>query len=148
MKMSFRRVRKSGPRSGEQGFSLLEVLIAASLLIIVFYGITQYYIRGRTQIDYEENRRKATAVAQNRLDGIRRDYTYDTLPALNGTTANFVVENKTYQVTHTIATDMAFLAAQTNATTITLTVRWPEKVGASTVTRSLTTATVLARGMP
>ena len=146
--MSFGRLRKCRRRRAEEGFSLLEVLIASFLLLIVFYGITQYYIRGRTQIDYEENRRKATAVAQNRLDGIRRDYTYDALPGLSGATANFVVENKTYQVSHAIAADMAFQAAQPNATTIALTVQWPEKVGASTVTRSLATSTVLARGMP
>jgi hypothetical protein len=108
-------------------------MIAAFLLLIVFYGITQYYVRGRTQLDYEENRRKATAVAQDRLDGIRRDFTYDQLPGLDGTTKDFPVENKIYQVLHHVAPDSAFKAAQSQATTITLTVSWPEG-GIETVT--------------
>jgi Tfp pilus assembly protein PilV len=126
------------------GFSLLEVMIAAMLLIIVFFGLAQLYTRGRTQIDYEEDRRKATAVAQARLDGLRRDYTYDRLPAVNGTDTTFVVDNRSYRVHHYIYRGRP----ETNATTESLVVYWNARTYAGTITRSLSTTTIVARGMP
>ena len=84
------------------GFSLLEVMIAAFLLIIVFFGLAQIYARSRTQLDYEEDRRKATAVAQARLDGLRRDYGFDLLPALDGTDTTIVSDSRDYIISHYI----------------------------------------------
>jgi Tfp pilus assembly protein PilV len=141
----------SGPRQKwprvrhlDGGFSLVEVMVAAFLLLIVFYGISQYYVRGRTQIDYEENRRKATAIAEARLDGIRRDYRYDDLSSLNGVDTTFVVENKNFRVTHVVTAD----APEAQATTIAITVNWSEKASGSIVNRSVQATTFLARGMP
>ena len=148
--MSFGRFRKSGRRRAEEGFSLLEVLIAAFLLLIVFYGVTQYYVRGRTQIDYEENRRRATAIAQDRLDGIRRDYRYDHLitRARPWPDTTFVIvdsgASRSYRVSHEVTPG----APEPEATTLTVTVNWSEKVAGVDVPRSLQTTTMLARGMP
>jgi Tfp pilus assembly protein PilV len=132
------------PASREDGFSLLEVMVAALLLLIVFFGLAQLYTRGRTQMGYEEDRRKATAVAQARLDGIRRDYGYDALAALNGTTTSYTVDGRNFSVLHAVTTD----SPEPQSTSITLTVSWAAKTYSGTVTRSLNTTTILARGMP
>jgi len=127
-----------------RGLTLLEVLIAASLLLILFFGLSLTYMRGRTQVDYEEDRRKATAVAQARLDGIRRDFRYDDLPGLDGTDTTFVVDNRTFTVSHSVAADVP----EPQATTMGVTVTWNAKVNGADVSRTLTTATILGRGMP
>jgi type II secretory pathway pseudopilin PulG len=138
-------MRYERTRRGQAGFSLLEVLIAAFLLLIVFFGVAHYYVGGRRQIDFEENRRKAGAVLQNRLDGIRREYTYDGLHYLNGRDTTFTVENKDYVVSHAVQVGYPDVSYQ--ATKLILRVRWQERVGSGTVTRADTVATVLARGM-
>jgi len=120
------------------------VLVAAFLLLIVMFGLMQFYVRGRTQLDYEEDRRKATAVAQARLDVLRRGFTYDLLPPLNGTTVTTTSDGRTYTIQHAVTV----AAPEPQATTVTLTVSWNARVGASTVQRSLVTTTILARGMP
>ena len=130
-------------RRGERGFSLLEVLIAAVLLMVVFFGLAQLYARGRGQLNHEEDRRKATAVAQARLDGLRRDFGYDDLPGLDGTDTTFAVDGRDFAVAHDITAD----APETNATTITLTVTWTARVGGGEVDRTLTTTTILGRGL-
>ena len=62
----------------ERGLTILEVLIAAVLLIVVMFWLTQFYVQGRKHLDYEENRRKATAVAQAQLDNVR-EWPYDSV---------------------------------------------------------------------
>jgi prepilin-type N-terminal cleavage/methylation domain-containing protein len=132
------------PRRLDEGFSLVEVMVAAVLLLIVFYGISQYYVRGRTQLDFEENRRKATAIGEARLDGIRRDFRYDDLTTLNGRDTTYVLENKNFRVSHTVTVD----TPEAQATTVTITVNWTERVAGNNVARSLQATTILARGMP
>jgi hypothetical protein len=58
--------------------TLIEVLISAVILIVVMFWLTQYYVQGRKHLDYEEHRRKATALAQARLDEVR-GWSYDSL---------------------------------------------------------------------
>ncbi|MBM3285865.1 MAG: type II secretion system protein [Candidatus Eisenbacteria bacterium] len=131
-------------RAGEGGFSLVEIMIAASLLLIAFFGITRYFVGGRRQLDYEENRRRATTVAQMRLDGLRRDYSYDDLPLVHGVDTTFVLENRSYRVAHAVSAD----SPETGATRVRVAVSWREKVSGSDVTRSLETTTVFGRGLP
>jgi Tfp pilus assembly protein PilV len=126
------------------GFSLLEVLIAAFLLIIVFFGLAQIYTRSRTQLDYEEDRRKATAVAQMRLDGLRRDYRFDLLPALDGTDTTIVADDRDYTISHYIFPHMP----DSHATKCSLTVAWTARVEGTDVERTLEATTILGRGMP
>lgn len=126
------------------GFSLVEVLVAAVLLMVVFFGLAQTHARARRQLDYEEDRRKASAVAQWRLDGIRRDYRYDDLVTLNGVDTTYVVDDRTYRVT----LDVTSGAPEAQATLLAATVTWTAKVADDEVDRSLTTTTILARGLP
>jgi Tfp pilus assembly protein PilV len=130
-------------RRGEAGFSLLEVFVAAFLLIIVFFGLAQTYMRGRVQIGYEEDRRKATAVAQWRLDGIRRDFAFDDLASLDGTTLTTQVDNRNYTIVHAITS-----GPESHAMTVELTITWQADVGGSDVSRSLVATTILGRGLP
>jgi len=123
---------------------MIEILIAAFLIIIVFFGLTQYYTRGRTHLNYEEDRRKATAVAEDRIDGIRRDYRYDDLPGLDGSDTTYVVDDRSYTVSHVVTPN----DPEDQATTLDLTVAWTAKVGGSDVSRSLNVTTILGRGMP
>ncbi|MBU2692640.1 MAG: prepilin-type N-terminal cleavage/methylation domain-containing protein [Candidatus Eisenbacteria bacterium] len=135
---------RTHPAGKERGFSLLEVLIAAVLLIIVFFGLAQLYMRGRNQLDYEEDRRKAIAVAQARIDGIRSDYRYDTLPGLDGNDTTYVVDNRNFTVSHQIFAGVP----EAEATTVTLNVSWTARVYGNNVDRTLEVTTMLGRGMP
>jgi len=128
----------------EGGFSLLEVLIAAVLLIIVFFGLAQLYAKGRNQMNYEEDRRKATAVAQARIDGIRSDYRYDMLPSLDGVDTTYVVDDRDFTVSQEITAG----APEPEATTVKLEVSWTAKVYGNDVERTLEVTTILGRGMP
>lgn len=126
------------------GFSLVETLIAAVLLLIVFFMMAQAYMRGRVLLDYQEDRRRATAVLQARLDGIRRDFRYDGLTTLAGSDTTYVVDNIAYTVSHQVL--MGTPEAQ--ATTLTLTVNWNAVVDGVDVPRSHECTTILARGLP
>jgi prepilin-type N-terminal cleavage/methylation domain-containing protein len=127
-----------------RGFTLLETMIAAVLLLVVFFALAQTYTRGRTQVDYEEDRRVATEVAQMRLDGLRRDYRYDDLPALAGSDTTYVVGRRRYTVSHEVTPG----SPEDQATTITITVSWVARVGGTDVSRTFSATTVLGRGMP
>jgi Tfp pilus assembly protein PilV len=136
------RVRRRG--LGRAGVSLVEVLVGAVLLLVVMFGLAQFYSRGRRQIGYEEDRRKATLVAQHRLDGIRRDYRYEALPALNNVDTTLTVDGKGFTVRTQVVTD----SPESLATTVTATVRWTAQTYSGNVTRSHSATTILARGMP
>jgi len=127
-----------------EGFSLIEVMIAAFLLLIVFFGLAQIHARGRGQLVYEEDRRKASAVLEARMDGLRRDYGYDTLIALDGVDTTFVSDGKPYVVSHQVSMD----TPQANAAQVTLGVTWVANVSGTPVSRSMSATTILARGMP
>lgn len=142
--MIMRRSSISGLPMGTRGIALLEVMIAAVILLIVFFGLAQFYTRGRMQIDYEEDRRRATAVLQARLDGIRSDFRYDDLATLSGQDTTYTIENKAYRVHHEITSG----APEAQASTLDLTVTWTARAGTSVVNRSMVTTTFLGRGMP
>jgi len=128
-------------RRGSPGTSLLEIMVSAFLLIIVFFALADTYRRGHVQLGYEEDRRKATAVAQGRIDRIRDLYSYDDLASLADT--NIVLEGHTYHVTHQVQAG----TPEATATTLRVTVTWTERVAGANVTRSLETTTILARAL-
>lgn len=135
---------KRNPLGDQRGLTLLEVLIAAILLIIIFFGLAQYYTRGRKHLGYEEDRRKATAVAQDRIDGIRRDYSYDGLMSLDGTDTTYVVDQRTYIVSHEVLPN----TPEDQSTTLHLTIEWDVRVSGSVFRRAHDVTTILGRGMP
>ena len=95
----------------ESGFSLIEVMVASLIVILVMYGLMQFFVRGRIQVDYEEDRRKATAVAQelDRADaslGLQLTWSAasrTTVRAANDTT--FVVDGRTYKAAFAVSYD-------------------------------------------
>ena len=127
------------------GFSIVEVVIAVLLLSLVFMGLSQTYSRGRRQINYEEDRRKATAITQGHFDGIRRDLTYEDLPSLDGTATTYVVDDRTFTITHAVTT----ATPEPLATTIDVSTAWIAQLpGGGTTTRTIVSTTIFARGMP
>lgn len=132
---------QTGPR-GVAGSSLLEVMVASALVIIVFAGVSQYYVGGRRSIDYEENRRAATEFLSDRFERIRRQHPYDTLPLLHGVDTTYALDARSYLISHEIVAD----SPEANATTVRLTVSWTENPASGPVTRSMDASTILARG--
>ena len=130
-------------RPGRDGFTILETMIAAVILLLLFFGLARVYAGGRVQMRLEDHRRQASAVIQSHLETLRRDTTYDNLPALDGDEVDYVVDG----VTYTAATNITTATPESQATTIDVEVSWPERIGASTVTRTLNCTTILARGL-
>jgi hypothetical protein len=119
-------------------------MVASMLVILVFAGVSQYYVGGRRQLDYEEVRRAATEILADRFDGIRREYVFEELPALNGTDTTYVLYNRSYLVSHVVVPDFP----EVHSTTMRLTASWTETVAGAVVTRSMDASTILARGQP
>lgn len=125
----------------QRGVTVVEVMIAAFLLVLTFAGLATVYSRGWSQIALEEDRRQATNVLQARLDGIRRDLSYDDLAALNNSSISFIVDGNTYTVLHTVQTAVP----EPQASTVTLTVSWSASTQGGAITRSSSATTIYAR---
>ncbi|MBD3236652.1 MAG: prepilin-type N-terminal cleavage/methylation domain-containing protein [Candidatus Eisenbacteria bacterium] len=130
--------------SDARGFTLLEVLVAASLLIVVFFGLTEVFTRARRQIGFEEDRRRATAVLQDRIETLRDRVAYERLPALGGRDTTYVRGGRRFRVSHAVAVD----SPEPQTTTVTLDVSWSTPVGAREIERSLSATTLFGRGVP
>ena len=131
-------------RNGEAGFTLVEVMVAAIVLLLVFYGIAQLAAGSRSQLHLEGDRRHAVSVAQSRIECIRRVETYDRLPTLADRDTTYTVEGRPYTVVHTVTAG----SPESQATTLTVTVSWNERIGGSDVPRSVDLTTILGRGIP
>lgn len=59
------------------GFSFLETLIAASILLVLATSIIAAGLRSRRQVDYEEVRRRAIVIGQERFETIRSRFSFD-----------------------------------------------------------------------
>jgi len=138
-----RREARVGRLRNQHGtLTLVEIMVAAVVLLLILWGASNYFSRGRHQVGEEEARRKATAAAQLRLDQLRA-YHYGALPAYNGTDTTIVMGNETYKVA------MAVTAASPNlnATTLVATVTWRMHVNANPVadTRTAQATTIVGR---
>jgi len=144
-----RRFRR-GPHAGQSGFSLIEVLVASVIVILVMYGLMQFFVRGRVQVDYEEDRRKATAVAQDWTEAIRRwDFGYlvsrETCNGLACNDTTFTVDNRTYKAALTVDYDNA---VDENLAKIDVNVSWTFAVDynqGNKTSRSVTVTTLMGR---
>jgi len=59
------------PMTDQRGLSLLEVMIAALILLFVLLSMVSGYMLGRVNLDREEVKRRAIGLAQDRLETIR-----------------------------------------------------------------------------
>lgn len=138
------RPRLTAARAGEQGFTIIEVMVAAVILLLAYFGAAQYTSRSREQMDLEENRRTAGGIARARLEALRRSESFDTLPALADRDTVYVVENRSYTVSHNVLTGVP----ESDAATVSVTVSWTKRVGSQMVPRALTLATIFGRSIP
>lgn len=125
------------------GFTLLEVMIAAILLLIMFFGLARVHGAARKQIVMEDRRRTATTVLESHVEAIRRDTSYNGLPGLHNQTTQYVVDGVTYTARNTITE----ATPEAQATTVLVAVSWPEMINTTSLTRSVSCTTILARGL-
>jgi hypothetical protein len=122
-------------------------MIAAVILLVVMFWLTQYYVLGRKHLDYEEQRRKATAVAQGRLDETR-EWAYSYLKSFVGGAApdtTFRVDGRDYAVR--IEVDPG---PNPHTVTVRAIVSWEatlEYDRGNTFSRQDTTTTILGRAL-
>ena len=140
--MRIRQGQKDSGRPGRDGFTMLEVMIAAMLVIVVFFGLAQVYSRGRAQLELEKNRRQANGIAQACIDGLRTEQQFDDLDDLDGDVVSYEVGGRTYDVE--LQVDME--EPETHAATVAVVVRWDEDINGG-IERSISCTTILARGL-
>jgi len=88
------------PHSSENGFSLIEVLIALIILVIVILGGGAYFFYGRLGINREGYRRVALELASQKLEELKAG-DYDAIPDKEETTINLSSETFTTEVNST-----------------------------------------------
>jgi Tfp pilus assembly protein PilV len=124
-----------------RGFSIVEAMVASSMILITFMGLSQVVYLGRNLLDLEEDRRKAALVLQSALDGIRSDVEFDQITSMNDTNITVVVDNLNYEVAYSVRTDTPEL----NTVTIDVSVVWDSSYKDGSVSRTLTASAILAR---
>ena len=130
---------KSG--SDQRGFTLIEVMVAAMTLLLLFFGMAQIFSKGRGQLVIDEDKRNAVAVAQARLESLREDYRHIDLPSVAGNDTTYVVGGRTYTVEHAVLPD----APEDRAATVTVTVNWNAVVNGNSIARTVDCTTILGR---
>jgi Tfp pilus assembly protein PilV len=128
-----------------RGLTLLEVMIAALIMIVVMFWLAQYYVLGRRHLDYDEDRRKATVLAQARLDQARR-WSYSYLAGWVGGAPHdtvMAVDGKSYTIRL-----LASAGPNPNTVTVSAVVNWDATLPYArnnAYTASDTTTTLIAR---
>ena len=144
------RPLEAGKR-GTSGFSIMDVLLATIILVVLGTALVSATYRSRAQLDYEEVRRRAILIAQERLEWVRADFDFDEITADTiATTIN--MENTTFTITSNvgIGIDPAnAVSLDDYMKTVTDPVSWVAKTpeGTDTITRRVTMQTVIFRGL-
>ena len=128
-------------KRAERGFTLIEVMVASVILLLVFLGLANVHSSSRRQLVHNEDLRNATAVAQARLESLRRDYRNQDLPSLVGNDTTYVVGGHNFVVSHAVSAD----TPEDRATTVTVTVNWSVRYSGSSTNRSVDCTTILGR---
>ena len=136
----------------EAGVTLLETLIAAVILLFVLLSMISGYTLGRINIDREEVKRKATAIAQDRLETVKSRYAHNTdfdgwaqiWP--DGIDTTYVVDGTTFTVASTVTPSTGSTRDDGSRKTINLDVRWTAKKNNNTaVVRTIRATTDITR---
>jgi hypothetical protein len=120
-------------------------MIAAVIMIVVVFWLAQYYVLGRRHLDYDEDRRKATVLAQARLDEVRR-WSFSYLAGHVGGAPHdtvMTVDGKGYQVRL-----LAGAGPNPNTVTVSAVVTWDATLPyarGNAYTASDTTTTLITR---
>jgi hypothetical protein len=139
----------------QAGLTLLETLIAAFILLFMLLSMVSAYNFGRLNLDREEVKRKATALALDRLEQVKARYARERLdqpqfaweegiePAMIDTT--YVVDGTTFILTSVITCPLAPCDDGT-LKNVEVTVSWTAKKNNNTaVTRTVAASTSIAR---
>jgi len=80
--------RRPAPvQRGEAGFTLLELLVAATLLVLLAVVMASYYVNGSVTSSYGRNLTYATLLAQQQMEEIKaKTFSYVTPTNFTGTT--------------------------------------------------------------
>jgi type IV pilus modification protein PilV len=127
---------RRGTRATQQGFTLIEVLVAVFILTIGLLGtagLTTGIIRGN---HYSKNITSATAAAQSQLESVKSSG-YVNAVAANFPTDTVSMGGMTFNRATTITSD----SPAANMKTISVVVTWTES---NNTTRSVTLQTILA----
>jgi Tfp pilus assembly protein PilV len=135
----------------QSGFSIFDVLLATIILVVLGTALVSATYRSRAQLDYEEVRRRAILIAQERLEWLRADFDFDAITADTiGTTLD--MDNTTFTITGWVGIGIDPEAADSlddYMKTVSDTVSWvattPE--GTDSITRRVTMKTVIFRGL-
>jgi Tfp pilus assembly protein PilV len=135
----------------QSGFSIFDVLLATIILVVLGAALVSATYRSRAQLDYEEVRRRAILIAQERLEWLRADFDFDAITADTiGTTLD--MDNTTFTITGWVGIGIDPEAADSlddYMKTVSDTVSWvattPE--GTDSITRRVTMKTVIFRGL-
>jgi Tfp pilus assembly protein PilV len=137
---------------GQEGLSLLETLIAAFILLFVMLSMITSFALGRRDVDQEEIKRKATAIAMDRLEHVRSRYAVglhspgnawnQIAPPYIDTT--YVVDGYTFTLVSIVAD-----STEVGRKSITVDVSWTAKRhNNSAVTRKVRATTDIAVALP
>lgn len=132
----FLQRNRRGARATQQGFTLIEVLVAVFILTIGLLGtagLTTGIIRGN---HYSKNITSATAAAQSQLESVKSSG-YANAVAANFPTETVSMGGMTFNRATTITSD----SPAANMKTIAVVVTWTES---NNTTRSVTLQTILA----
>ncbi len=122
------------PRNARDGFTLLEVLIAASILVFVVASTTALIVAAMTQGTVSQRATAAAAVAQREIESLR-DMRYDDIASAGPTTVT--VGNNTYTVTRVVTPNDPAPNMKRIQVTVTWTIRGPRSYVAETIFTNL-----------
>lgn len=137
-------------KRGTSGFSIFDVLLATIILVVLGTALVSATYRSRAQLDYEEVRRRAILLAQERLETVRSDFDFDLIDkALLDTT--ITMEGTSFDIATEVGVGIDPAGDDSlddYMKTVSDTVSWvAETPEGDVVTRSVTMKTVIFRGL-